>query len=283
MQYLLNGSLLAHLSDGITRMLASPVLSFLVGVGIAMSLVILTINITNQGRDMVIGLASDHPVAALVPIVMPYLGVLAALSFWVVPVPGVGLTWPGIVTHSVDHVVNQINLLSVQGMLKTLDAMRLNMSLPFASVSEWVYWAAIQFFMMLLEIIALVISGLAMLGTALCIMVAPLALPCFLTRRMEWLAMGWLRGLTMASTLPITLALIEAMVGSFIVNSLLDMSQGGILDFVNDFVAICFVCVLGIASMILGTIFHNSVCSGSMTVGSGLLTPMLSRLRVSMH
>jgi hypothetical protein len=282
MQHLLDGTTLARLNADVMAMLSSFIMSWIQGIGTGLLGVILTIRFAARGRDMTLGLASSNPAAALVSIMMPYLAVTAAMTFWQVPVPGAGMSWPGMLTRSVDYVVQQISTLGAQDMLKTLDAMRLNMPLPFASVSEWIYWLFIQAFMMGLEIIALLVSSLAVILTGVCIMVGPLVMPCFLTQSMDWLATGWLRATVMLSTLPITLALIESVVGKYVVNQLLDMSAGGVLDFVNDFAAIALYCLLGILAVVVGTFAHNAICSGGMHVGGGALAPLLAKLRINL-
>src|SRR5215472_3811550 len=111
MKFLLDGTLSANLNAEIERMMSSFVGTWLLGIGSGLLGVILAMRLSSQGRDMVLGLASSNPAAAMVPIFLPYLTITAGLAFWQVSLPETGMSWPGMFTRSIDYVVEQIDTL----------------------------------------------------------------------------------------------------------------------------------------------------------------------------
>ena len=97
------------------------------------------------------------------------------------------------------------------------------------------------------------------------------------------LSAGWLRATVMVATLPITMTVIKVCVGTFVVRSLVAMAQGGMLDASGDFVACIGILAVGLLSLLAGTIIHNSICTGAMHVGGGIVGAAAARFSIRTH
>jgi hypothetical protein len=120
--------------------------------------------------------------------------VYVMLSFYTVPIPGIGYSLIHLVLDQVQAMVSQLDQARIQELLETLNTLETN--LPYPSAYEIL--AIFRFLILLLCIIAaqavtLYVIMFGYVATAVLILLGPIFIPFKIVPQMEWLFWGWFR------------------------------------------------------------------------------------------
>lgn len=211
----------------------------------------------------------------LFPIVIGYM----LLSYWAVPIPGIGYSFPRLLTASVHGITQKITVLSMSDVITSLSKWQSEMESPtIASFVAMFDYAVVCVLIWVMQGVGFVVTAVAMIAAAVCMVVGPLFISTMLWPNMDWVYRGWLRSFIQYATMPVTVAMVAAVVGNFVVKCMTALPHKTVGDLAAYMGPIVIVLASGIAAVAFAPVIHNHMFSGSSGSGSGFIGYMAGRL-----
>jgi hypothetical protein len=266
-----------NLQAACLTLLTSGIASWLVAIGSIVFGAFAVSRIAMFGARMTNG-AHPNWVADFIELLIPIAIGTMLLQFWAVPIPGVGVTMPEIVTGSTQLIVRRIGLMSIQDISVKLTTWQNEMESPgLASFVAMFEYGMILTMMWACQAIGFVVMALSLVATAVCILEAPLFISTMLWPDLEFAYRGWLRSFLQYATMPITCSVIISIMGEFLVNSITAMPHKSSLDVATNVVPIVMVLAANIAAVGLSPWLHTHLWTGSAGSSTGFIGALVTR------
>jgi hypothetical protein len=261
----------ASLQEAIQRLMTLGVLGWLIPTGTAIFTIAAGIRLANAGRKMMVSggnVMHDFYFEHLVPIAAG----MALLSFWAVPIPGVGLSLPDSLTHGVHVIALGIHDAQGTSLMIKLTEFQNEMEVPgITEIRALIVYLVGNGLFWVLEGVGFIAGALAMVVTAVCILLGPLAISTMLSKNFDFIFRGWLRAFVGYATMPITIAAISFVVTNFVANVLLNVPHFSTAEYVGSAAIIIVTPLAGIIVMGASPLIHNHIVSGASGAGHGVV------------
>ncbi len=120
----------------------------------------------------------------------------AMITYYDRPLPGIGYTFPELITEQAYQVAASLEAASVEAVLERLDQVK-------EQLDEPAFYAPLSLALYLLILLALTMARIVLIfvivygdaATAVCVLLGPLFIPFFIIPQMGWLYWSWLKAL----------------------------------------------------------------------------------------
>jgi hypothetical protein len=118
----------------------------------------------------------------------------AMIVYYRNPIPGLGVSFSGLVTDQAAYLASLISARSIQAAQQTLSTLWNSLEQPdaWSILANLIYWTML-IVIGLAQFALLFVVSFSMIASAVCALVGPLFVPFFIVPTLEWLFWGWLK------------------------------------------------------------------------------------------
>jgi hypothetical protein len=187
------------------------------------------------------------------------------LSFYTVPIPGIGISFTHLVLDQVQNMVGTLDQTSVQGLLENLNGLESNLPPPSPlAILEIVRFLVLVLCITAAQAVTLAIVMYGYVATAVIILLGPLFIPFKIVPQMEWMFWGWFRAFLQYSFYQLVASAYVFVFGQFLTRILGAMAAGPLSS--GDLVLLFVPLLLTLVTFVLGTVkvpaLTNAIFSG---------------------
>jgi hypothetical protein len=268
-----------NLEASFQNLMTSGIIGLLSTVGLTIFSAIAIIRITMFGLAVTNGRYGDKWLDPFIELMMPIVFGLLMLNYWVNPIPGIGFSFPHIITGTGDWITHQISQQTVQDVITTLGQWQAEMASPgLANFVGMFDYAIVTVLIWIMQASGFLLNAFAMVATAVCIVWGPLAASCMMFPEMEWYFKGWLRSFWQYATLKVTISIIVLVVGNFVVRCMTALPHKSVGDLAANIVPIMVVLLTGIFCVFKSGDIHNHINSGASGSSTGFFGALLGSI-----
>ena len=175
------------------------------------------------------------------------------LSFYTVPIPGIGISFTHLILDQAQTMVGMLDQTSIQGLLESLN--ELESSLPSPSplaILEVVRFAVIELCIAAAQAVTLAIVMYGYVATAVIILLGPVFIPWKIVPQMEWMFWGWFRAFIQYAFYQVVASAYVYVFGQFLTRILGALAAGPLSS--ADVVLLFLPVVLTLATFVLGVV-----------------------------
>jgi hypothetical protein len=187
------------------------------------------------------------------------------LSFYTLPIPGLGVSFTHLILDQVQNMVGTLDQTTVQGLLESLNNLESNLPPP----SPLAILEIVRFFVLVVciaaaQAVTLYVIMYGYVATAVIMLLGPVFIPFKILPEMDWLFWGWFRAFLQYSFYQLIASAYVFVFGQFLMR-LLGAQAGGAMS--SSDMALLFVpLVLTLVTFVLGTLkvpaLTNAIFSG---------------------
>ena len=118
----------------------------------------------------------------------------AMIAFYASPIPGIGESFSGLITHQAITLAQMISGQSAQNAQQSLNTLWNSLEQPSAwsILANLLYWTML-IVIALAQFALMFVISFSMIASAVCGLVGPIFVPFFIVPTLEWLFWGWLK------------------------------------------------------------------------------------------
>ena len=118
----------------------------------------------------------------------------AMIVYYNSPIPGLGVSFSGLVTDQASYLARLIGAQSIQNSQQTLSALWNSLEQPdaWSILANLIYWTMLVV-IGLAQFALLFVVSFSLVSSSVCALVGPLFVPFFIVPTLEWLFWGWLK------------------------------------------------------------------------------------------
>jgi TrbL/VirB6 plasmid conjugal transfer protein len=175
------------------------------------------------------------------------------LSFYTVPIPGLGISFTHLILDQVQSMVATLNQTSVQGLLESLNGLESNLPPP----SPLAILEIVRFFVLVIciaaaQAVTLYVVMYGYVATAVIMLLGPVFIPFKILPQMEWMFWGWFRAFLQYAFYQLVASAYVFVFGQFLMR-ILGMEAAGPLSS-TDMAVLFLPLLLTLVTFVLGTI-----------------------------
>ena len=166
-----------------------------VAIGSNLFLAFATILVVWHGiRMMLVGQALGDHLFGLARLLLVIAFGDAMIAYYQSPIPGLGLSFSGLITDEATYLARLISAESVQHAQQTLSSLWTALEQPdaWSILANLLYWTMLVV-IALAQFALLFVISFSLVASAVCALVGPLFVPFFIVPTLEWIFWGWLK------------------------------------------------------------------------------------------
>lgn len=157
--------------------------------------------------------------SALTRLMMTLAFAYTLLRFYAVPLPGLSVSFPGLIVEQANYVAALIEATGVQHVFETLDRVYQQMQRPTAwALLEGAIYLTLVVVLAVAKFVALAVTAFGLIATAVCILLGPLFIPFLVVPGFEWMFWGWFRSLLQFAFYRVVAQAMISLFGSFVIS-----------------------------------------------------------------
>lgn len=120
---------------------------------------------------------------------------LGMLTYYSTPLPGIGYSFPDLVTKEAQNISNQIESDQTQQIVNTVQDAEIQLGAPPGkySILEDLTYLLIAVILAAMEAVAFAVIAYGYVASAVCVLIGPMFIPWFIVPKMDWLFWGWFK------------------------------------------------------------------------------------------
>lgn len=128
----------------------------------------------------------------------------AMISFYEMPLPGIGVSFSNLITDQAGYLASLISARSVQEAQRSLNTLWMALEQPdaWSLLANLLYWGML-IVIALAQFALLFVVSFGMIASGVCALLGPLFIPFFIVPTLEWLFWGWLKSFVQYSFVPV--------------------------------------------------------------------------------
>ncbi len=145
----------------------------------------------------------------------------AMVNYYSNPIPGVGISFHGLVTDEAQFLSGKIDQAQLQTVVAQIADFEVRMDSPtWGDILGTAIYVIVILLLAAAQAVAIVIIAYGFIATAVCVLVGPIFVPFFIVPKMEWLFWGWLRCFLQYAFYQVIAAAVVFVIGNLIVGAL---------------------------------------------------------------
>jgi hypothetical protein len=187
------------------------------------------------------------------------------LSFYTVPIPGLGISFTHLILDQVQNMVGTLDQTSVQGLLESLNGLESNLPPPSPlAILEIVRFFVLEICIAAAQAVTLYVVMYGYVATAVIMLLGPVFIPFKIFPQMEWMFWGWFRAFLQYSFYQLIASAYVFVFGQFLMQILGAQASGAVSS--SDLGFLFIPLVLTLVTFVLGTVkvpaLTNAIFSG---------------------
>jgi TrbL/VirB6 plasmid conjugal transfer protein len=268
-----------NMQASLQSLMTSGIVGWMANIGITIFGAIAIANIAMFGLKVSNGVYGDKWLQPFEDLMIPILFGYIMLNYWSTPIPGVGYTFPHLVTGSTDAIANQINQATVADVITKLGTWQSQMESPtLANIVALVDYAVLLILIWVAQAGGFLMNAFAMVATSVCVIVGPIFVGCMMFPGLEFAFKGWLRSFIQYSFLRVTVSVIIAVMGNFLVNCMTAIPHASVEDIAANMPGIVICLLSFIYAIFKAGDINNSIFSGSSGSSTGFIGAILAKV-----
>ena len=268
-----------NMEQSLQALMTSGIMGIFVAIGGAMGGAMAAYQISKLGLSVLLGTHGDNWLEPFFDLMIKIIAMFAMIGFWVTPIPGLGMTFPHVITGSMDYLVQQITGATIADMINGLTLWHSQMESPgWANVVGMIDYVVITILIWTMQAEGFIQIGWAMIATAVCIVCGPLFIGLWLFPGLDFGFRGWYRSMLQYSFQKVVVALIVMVVSHFGVSAMFAMPHASLEDVAANVGPIVIVLAMGIFAPMKAGELNNHIWSGSSGSTSGFLGALAARM-----
>src|SRR5262249_25035373 len=120
----------------------------------------------------------------------------AMITYYDRPLPGIGYSFPELVTEQAYSIAANLEAASVEAVLERLDHLKEQLDQPpFLDILAYALYLPVLWAITIARTVLIFVIVFGDVATGICVLLGPVFVPFFITPGLEWLYWGWLKSL----------------------------------------------------------------------------------------
>jgi hypothetical protein len=205
--------------------------------------------------------------------------VYMAVTFYLTPIPGVGDSFTGMVTHTTSWMSHSIASSNSGLLITRVDAFRASLEVPFiGNIYGLLCYGTIWVIVSVLEVGAFVVIGWGFLALAVCVLIGPMMIPFLILPKLDWLFWGWFKCFIQYAMFQVVAAATMWVIGETLMPNLQALGPSvSITQLAADVTGLMIMFGIGIFAIFEIPRLTSHIFSGSAGSGHGMFIGLASR------
>jgi type IV secretory pathway VirB6-like protein len=145
----------------------------------------------------------------------------AMVNYYSSPLPGVGISFHGLITEETQFLANSINQAELETVVTQVADFESRMDSPgWGDLLGTAIYIVVTILLAAAQAVAIVVIAYGFIATAVCVLVGPVFIPFFIVPKMEWIFWGWFRCFLQYSFYQVIAAAVVYIIGNLVLGTL---------------------------------------------------------------